>query len=172
MLSGSTSKSGRALCPTTPLFGVCSKLNSPHRDFSYVSAGSAPVSNPQGLCYMQPWLHISARCFETWSVFQKCCLCALTSHVCPAFRLLVLTSLPFWKEATRSPCGAVLWSQTGPCLQSCLHFWEGSVAAFGNSCPHIAKTDIAMCMVGVGILSHYREFSSLGWVIFCLPPWP
>lgn len=94
------------------------------------------------------------------------------SHACPAFHLSVLTSPSFWKEATRSPCRAALWSQTGPCLQSCLHSWEGSVAAFGNNCPHVAKMDISMCVAGVGILSHYREFSSLGWVIFCLPARP
>lgn len=163
-LSGCTSKCGKALCSPTPLFGVCSKFNSPRGDFSYVSAGSAPVFSPQGLCYMQPRLHISARCFETRSVFQQRCLCALTSHVCPAFCLSVLTSPSFCREAARSPCGAALWSKTGPCLQSCLRSWEGSVAAFGNTCPHVAKTNIATCVAGVGILSFCREFSSLGWL--------
>lgn len=69
--------------------------------------GSAPVLSPQAICFVQPRLCISLRCFETQSVFQKHCLCTPTSDVCPASHLLVLTVPVLLPDGDKvSPAGA------------------------------------------------------------------
>lgn len=133
---------------------------------------SARVLNPQGLRYVQPQLRLSARCFETWSAFQK----RGPRTSCDIRRLSCLSPLG---ADRRRPSGGRRQGQPRrgcapglarpPTVGCPWLLGRGRGCLREQSSPHVAEAEAATCMAGMGILSGFRELSALGRVILCLP---